>query len=59
MNKDNYKLKVKELIEKSREKGLIKTYEEFLETDKAKEYALTEEEVHYYTSKYLESKIVK
>lgn len=50
MNKDNYKLKVKELIQKSKEKGLIKTYEEFLETDEAKEYALVQEEVEYYTS---------
>ena len=56
MNKDKYKLKVQKLIEKSREKGLIKTYEEFLETDEAKKYALAEEEVKYYISKYLETK---
>ena len=49
---DNYKLKVKELIRKSREKGLIKTYDEFLETDEAKEYALAEEEAKYYISKH-------
>ena len=41
MNNDKYKLKVQELIRKSREKGLIKTYDEFLETDEAKEYFAT------------------
>ena len=54
MNKDNYKSRVQELIEKSKEKGLIKTYYEFLETDEAKEYALAEEEVKYYISKHNE-----
>lgn len=57
MDDNKYRLKVKELIKISKEKGLIKTYEEFLETDEAKEYALTEEEVKYYTSKYLENTI--
>ena len=52
MNKDNYKNRVQELIEKSKEKGLIKTYSEFLETEEAKEYALVQEEVEYYTSKH-------
>lgn len=56
MNKKSNKLKFEELIEESKEKGLIKTYSEFLETEEAKEYALTEEEVNYYTSKYLENK---
>lgn len=52
MDKDNYKIKVKELIEKSKKKGLIKTYSEFLETEEAKEYGLVQEEVEYYTSNY-------
>lgn len=52
MDKESYKIKVKELIEKSKEKGLIKTYEEFLETEQSKEYALMEEEVEYYISNY-------
>ena len=30
MDNDKYKLKVQELIIKSKEKGVIKTYEEFL-----------------------------
>lgn len=51
MNSEKYKLKVKELIKISKEKGLIKTYEEFLETEEAKEYALAEKEVQYYISK--------
>lgn len=54
MDNEKYKLKVQELIKISKEKGLIKIYEEFLETDQAKEYTLTEEEVNYYTLKYLE-----
>lgn len=54
MDNEKYKLKVQELIRKSREKGLIKTYDEFLETDEAKEYALAEEEVQYYISKHNE-----
>ena len=52
MDKDNYKIKVQELIKKSKKKGLIKTYSDFLETDEAKEYALVKEEVEYYTSKH-------
>lgn len=52
MNKKSNKLKFEELIKESKEKGLIKTYEEFLETEEEKEYALTQEEVLYYTSKY-------
>lgn len=54
MNKDSYKSKVKELIKISKEKGLIKTYYEFLETEEAKEYALAEEEVKYYISQHNE-----
>ena len=56
MNKKSNKFKFEELIEESKERGLIKTYSEFLETEEAKEHALKEEEVNYYTSKYLESK---
>ena len=33
MDNDIYKFKVKELIKKSKEKGLIKTYSEFIETE--------------------------
>ena len=52
MDKESYKTKIKELIEKSKEKGIIKTYEEFLETEEAKKYSLVQEEVEYYTSNY-------
>ena len=38
MDDDIYKTKIKKLIKKLKEKGLIKTYEEFLETDEAKYY---------------------
>ena len=52
MDKESYKTKIKELIEKSKEKGLIKTYEEFLETEESKKYAMVQEEVEYYLSNY-------
>ena len=52
MNKEDYEFKIQQLIEESKKKGLIKTYPEFLKTKEAKEYALVEEEVEYYTSKY-------
>lgn len=54
MDKDSYKLKIQELTKISKEKGLIKTYQKFLETDEAKEYALSEEETNYYISKHNE-----
>lgn len=50
MDKEDYKKRVQQLIEKSKKKGLIKTYSEFLETEEAKEYSLIQEEVEYYTS---------
>ena len=43
--------KVKKIIKQSKEKGLIKTYSEFLETKEAREYALVQEEIEYYTLK--------
>ena len=59
MEKDEYRNRVKQLIEKSKKKGLIKTYSEFLETQEAKEYSLVQEEVERFIEtyqKYLESK---
>ena len=41
--------KFKEVIKKAKEKGRIKTYEEFCKTKEAEETALVEEEVEYYT----------
>lgn len=59
MNKESYKTKVKKLIKKSKEKGLLKTYEEFLETEESKKYAMVQEEVEYYTSNYYNKKLKK
>ena len=47
----NYKKRVSSLIKKAKEKGLVKTYDEFCKTDKAKKIALSEDDVAYYTSK--------
>ena len=44
--------KASRLIEKSKKKGLIKTYDEFCETKEAEEYALSEDDVIYYTSQH-------
>ncbi len=48
---DLYKEKVSKLISKAKEKGLIKKYEEYSETEDMKESALIDEEVEYYNSK--------
>lgn len=48
---DLYKEKVSKLISKAKEKGLIKKYEEFSETEEMKESALTDEEVEFYNLK--------
>ena len=52
MNKDDYKLKIRRLIKELEQKGLIKTYSEFLEDENSKIYALSEEESIYYISKH-------
>jgi len=53
---DNTKVKAKDLVEKAKKKGLVKNYDEFAETNEAQEYALSEEEIIYYTSKNEEKK---
>ena len=45
------KKKVSDLMEKAKEKGVIKTYKEFCKSDVSKETTLTKEEVTYYISK--------
>ena len=50
MSNKKYKEKVRIIIEEAEEKGLIKTYSEFLETEGADTYALSEEESTYYIS---------
>ena len=50
MDNNTYKKQIDELINTARNKGLIKTYSEFCETENSKLFALQEEEVLYYTS---------
>lgn len=45
-----YNSKVADLIKKSKEKGLIKTYSEFCKTKKGEESELSKDEIIYYTS---------
>ncbi len=51
MVNDSIKNKAKALVAKSKEKRLIKTYDEFRKTPTSKEHALSSEEVNYYTSR--------
>ena len=48
---ESFKSKVEELIKKAKEKGKLKTYAEFSETEDSGKYKLAEDEVQYYTSK--------
>lgn len=50
MSSDIYKKKVKEIINKAKDKGLVKTYSEFCETEDASILYVAEEEELYYTS---------
>ncbi len=47
----DYKNKSAALVKMAKEKGLIKKYSDFCNTTEAKKYALSKEEVIYYTSK--------
>ena len=47
----NYKEEAHRLVEMSKEKGIIKNYSEWCETEEAKEYALSDEEIKYYKGK--------
>ena len=51
MVSSDYKKRASELVKAAKEKGLIKKYSDFCKTKDSKEYALSEEEVIYYTSK--------
>ena len=44
---DAYKIKAKSIIEKAKAKGKIKTYADFIKTEKAYENKLAEESTHY------------
>lgn len=46
----SYKKRASDLVKKAKEKGLIKTYDEFCKTDIAKKTKLSEDEAKYYTS---------
>jgi len=47
----DYRKKASNLVKLAKEKGLIKKYADFCDTEEAKKYALSKEEVVYYTSK--------
>ena len=47
----DYKKRAFELVKAAKQKGLIRKYSEFCNTKESKVYALSEEEVIYYTSK--------
>lgn len=46
-----YKTKVTALIAKAKQKGAIKSYSQFCETEEGKKTALSEDEIIYYTSR--------
>lgn len=47
----DYKKRASELVKIAKQKGLVKKYSDFCKTKESKKYALSEEEVVYYTSK--------
>ena len=47
----NYRKEASELLKKAQQKGLVKKYSDFCKTKDAKKFALSQEEVIYYTSK--------
>lgn len=53
---DSYKFKVKEVIEKAKKKGKIKTYSEYCKTEVAEKTKVSEEEANYYINKSKENK---
>lgn len=54
MINSDYRKKASELVKMAQKKGLIKKYSNFCNTKEATEYALSKEEVVYYTSKQKE-----
>lgn len=51
MVNNSLKNRAKNLVAIAKEKGLVKTYDEYCKTASSKEMALSSEEVNYYTSK--------
>lgn len=46
-----YKEKVSSVIAEAKRRGLVKNYSDWCKTNEAKDYALTKDEIAYYTSK--------
>ena len=51
MVSEAYKQRAHNLVQKAKEKGLVKNYREFCKSDIAKRTALSEKEIAYYISK--------
>ena len=52
----DYKKRASELVKRAQQKGLITKYSDFCKTKESKEYALSKDEVIYYTSKKEQNK---
>ena len=52
MISEKLKKRASELVEKADKKRLIKKYDEYCKTKEARDYALSKDEIVYYTSKY-------
>ena len=52
-------LNLKNLIEKNKKLGLIKSYEDFCKTPEAEKYALDEEDIKYYKEKIKMDKVIE
>lgn len=53
MINNDYKLKISNIIDIAKKKGLVKTYSEFCDTESSNLLSLAEEEIVYYTSSNL------
>lgn len=47
----DYKRRATELVKKARQKGLITKYSDFCKSKESKDYAVSKQDVVYYTSK--------
>lgn len=52
----DYRKKASELVKMAKQKGLIKKYDDWCNTEDAKKYAISKEDVIYYTSREKEQK---
>lgn len=51
MVSSDYRKRASELVKQAKQKGLITKYSDFCKTKKSKDYAVSKEDVIYYTSK--------